>query len=79
MRGNIFRGYPTVAQARAAFAYAKARSWTRVCDAVVTPIPTLPQPLLAGDIDNPLHVSETLDDRWYIVYRGICPGVYHTQ
>jgi hypothetical protein len=24
-------------------------------------------------------VSETLDDRWYIVYRGICPGVYHTQ
>ncbi|KAJ7820350.1 hypothetical protein B0H14DRAFT_3472424 [Mycena olivaceomarginata] len=79
VRNNIFRGYPTVTQARAAFAYAEARSWTRVCDADVTPIPTLPQPLLAGDIDNPLHVSETLDDRWYIVYRGICPGVYHTH
>ncbi|KAJ7687886.1 hypothetical protein B0H14DRAFT_3533721 [Mycena olivaceomarginata] len=79
VRNNIFRGYPTLGQAHAAFAYAEARSWTRVCDADVTPIPTLPQPLPASEINNPLHVSETLDDRWYIVYCGILPGVYHTH
>lgn len=77
---NIYRGYPTMAAAHAAFAYAEARSWTRVCGSpLVTAIPSLPAPLLISEINNPLHASETLDDRWYIVYRGIRPGVYHTQ
>ncbi|KAJ7876666.1 hypothetical protein B0H14DRAFT_3436420 [Mycena olivaceomarginata] len=77
---NIYRGYPTMAAAHAAFAYAEACSWTRVCGSpLVTAIPSLPAPLLISEINNPLHASETLDDRWYIVYRGIRPGVYHTH
>jgi hypothetical protein len=60
---NIFRGYPSVAAAHAAFTYAEAQSWTRVCDApVVTGIPALPEPILASESGNPLHESETLDD-----------------
>jgi hypothetical protein len=77
---NIFRGYPSVAAAHAAFTYAEAQSWTRVCDApVVTGIPALPEPILASESGNPLHESETLDDFWYIVYPGIHPGVYRSQ
>jgi hypothetical protein len=77
---NIFRGYPSLQAAHAAFTYAEARSWTRVSDApVVTGIPALPEPILASEWGNPLHESETLDDFWYIVYRGIRPGVYRSQ
>jgi hypothetical protein len=77
---NIFRGYPSVEAACAAFAYAEARLWTRVCNTpVVAGIPALPVPILAGERGNPLHESETLDDFWYVVYRGIRPGVYRSQ
>ncbi|KAJ7700213.1 hypothetical protein B0H16DRAFT_1483973 [Mycena metata] len=79
----IYRGYTTREAARAAFQYAVERSWTRVADAAVTtPIPALPQPLdpnVAFDTNNPLTQTEALDDRWYIVYRGICPGVYRSH
>jgi hypothetical protein len=80
VRNNIFRGYPSVEAARAVFAYAEARLWIRVCNTpVVTGIPALPEPISAGERGNPLHESETLDDFWYIVYRGIRPGVYRSQ
>jgi hypothetical protein len=76
---SIFRGYQTVAAAQAAFEYAVARSWTRTTDAAVSAIPALPQPLPADLGVNPLHETEALDDRWYIVYCGILPGVYRSQ
>jgi hypothetical protein len=77
----IFRGYTTVAAAQAAFDYAVARSWTRTTDSnsVVSAIPTLPQPLAEDLGANPLHETEALDDRWYMVYCGIRPGVYRSQ
>ncbi|KAJ7926728.1 hypothetical protein B0H13DRAFT_2313225 [Mycena leptocephala] len=76
----IFRGYATVEAAEAAFAYALARSWTRVSDSsIVTAIPALPQPLPENSGANPLHGTEALDNRWYNVYRGICPGVYRSH
>ncbi|KAJ7884913.1 hypothetical protein B0H13DRAFT_2343485 [Mycena leptocephala] len=76
----IFRGYTTVEAAEAAFAYALARSWTRVSDSsIVTAIPALPQPHPENSNDNPLHDTEALDNRWYNVYRGICPGVYRSH
>ncbi|KAJ7798997.1 hypothetical protein B0H13DRAFT_1933427 [Mycena leptocephala] len=72
--------YTTVEAAEAAFAYALARSWTRVSDSsVVTAIPALPQPLPENSGTNPLHGTEALDNRWYNVYRGICPGVYRSH
>ncbi|KAJ7701273.1 hypothetical protein B0H14DRAFT_3527735 [Mycena olivaceomarginata] len=75
---SIFRGYSTVWEAEAAFAYAQMRQWTRVSYAPLASIPALPQPIgsALADEENPLHGTEALDNRWFIVYRGIMPGVY---
>ncbi|KAJ7103988.1 hypothetical protein B0H15DRAFT_942023 [Mycena belliarum] len=76
----IFRGYASVPEAHAAYAYAVARSWTCVAGANVThAIPRLPRPAPSVEADNPLNGSETLDPRWYIVYKGIQPGVYRSH
>ncbi|KAJ7676724.1 hypothetical protein DFH06DRAFT_1122030 [Mycena polygramma] len=76
----IYRGYRNVPIAEAAFIYAVERSWTRVSDSTIhAPIPALPHPMDDASRDNPLHASEALDDTWYIVYRGICPGVYRSH
>ncbi|KAJ6557788.1 hypothetical protein B0H19DRAFT_1261386 [Mycena capillaripes] len=78
---SLFRGYGTMAEAHAAFAYAEACSWTRIANTRVTAIPALPQPVAFApfDAENPLNGAEELDDRWFIVYRGICPGVYRSH
>ncbi|KAJ7076267.1 hypothetical protein B0H15DRAFT_955791 [Mycena belliarum] len=62
----IFRGYATALEARAAFAYAQARSWTCSYDAAAPPltIPAFPRPDLFSDLENPLNGTEDLDDRW---------------
>ncbi|KAJ7115517.1 hypothetical protein C8R43DRAFT_1138142 [Mycena crocata] len=85
VKGAIFRGYRTVAEAEAAFAYAQARGWVRNCNsrgvfpARMSDPPANPTPSLdITDEVNPLHGSEDLDDNWYVVYRGITPGVYHS-
>ncbi|KAJ7025070.1 hypothetical protein C8F04DRAFT_1269682 [Mycena alexandri] len=79
----IFRGYRTVAEAHAAYAYAHARSWMRVCGSALsstpTPIPILPAPSTNSGPLNPLHGTEALNNTWYIVYRGVLPGVYHSN
>ncbi|KAF7335137.1 hypothetical protein MVEN_02264700 [Mycena venus] len=49
-------------------------------------IPALPQPIFTADVQsaifvqpNPLHLSESIqDNKWYIVYKGIHPGVYRS-
>ncbi|KAJ7832597.1 hypothetical protein B0H13DRAFT_2370891 [Mycena leptocephala] len=77
-RGRLKPKRKTASEANAAFQYAQARSWTRVVNsAVATPIPALPQPLGPdNDGANPLHGSDVLlDDRWFVVYCGICPGL----
>ncbi|KAJ7325482.1 hypothetical protein DFH08DRAFT_886700 [Mycena albidolilacea] len=78
---SIFRGYSTVSEAEAAFAYAQMRQWTRVSYAPLASIPALPQPVGSAfaDEENPLHGTEALDNRWFIVYRGIMPGVYRSH
>ncbi|KAJ7830020.1 hypothetical protein B0H14DRAFT_3465213 [Mycena olivaceomarginata] len=60
---SIHHGYSTVAEAEAAFSYARSRGWTRTKTMTVV---------------NPLHGTEDLDNTWFIVYRGIKPGVYHS-
>lgn len=77
----IFRGFPSFAAARAAFEYAEARSWTRdLSRSHPAPIASLPEPISPIIASNALSVtSETDDDRWYVVYRGIRPGVYRSQ
>ncbi|KAJ6547925.1 hypothetical protein DFH09DRAFT_1320602 [Mycena vulgaris] len=75
----IFRGYSSLAAARAAYTYTESRMWTRVTDVVALPIPVLPQPSLSFKLENPLNGDHTDEDRWYVVYRGIRPGVYRSH
>ncbi|KAJ7031436.1 hypothetical protein C8F04DRAFT_1262792 [Mycena alexandri] len=78
--GCIFRGYSSLDQAEAAYAYAVERSWVRTSTtAVAAAIPTLPQPVQIADGVNPLNGSEEFDGVWYVVYRGITPGVYRSH
>ncbi|KAJ7675300.1 hypothetical protein B0H17DRAFT_1207809 [Mycena rosella] len=78
----IFRGYGSVAEADATFAYAVARSWVSNSDlplvVAVHALP-LPQTTIGVDAPNPLNGAESLDDKWYVVYRGITPGVYRSH
>ncbi|KAJ7797167.1 hypothetical protein B0H14DRAFT_2619222 [Mycena olivaceomarginata] len=67
--GALHRSYPTPETAQAAFAYAEARSWTRVIDRnnlrPAHAIPALPQPIFTADVTyaifiepNPLHITD---------------------
>ncbi|KAJ7093761.1 hypothetical protein C8R44DRAFT_890665 [Mycena epipterygia] len=77
---SIFRGYTRVDEANTAFAYALQRSWVRLCDVRVEAATfELPLPILVPDALNALHTADTLDGTWYIVYRGITPGVYRSH
>ncbi|KAJ7237084.1 hypothetical protein C8J57DRAFT_1529615 [Mycena rebaudengoi] len=88
--GALHRSYPTRELAQAAFDYATARSWTRIIDPAnirqAPAIPTLPQPVFTVNIassvfvqPNPLNSTESIqDNKWYIVYKGVCPGVYRS-
>ncbi|KAJ7432731.1 hypothetical protein FB451DRAFT_1420337 [Mycena latifolia] len=78
VHNSIFRGYTSATDARAAFAYAEERSWTRVAGAPLGIIPRLPQPVIF-EPHNPLNGSENCDARWYLVYRGIFPGIYRSH
>ncbi|KAJ7079882.1 hypothetical protein C8R43DRAFT_1143204 [Mycena crocata] len=77
----IYRGYTSLAQAEAAFSYALQRSWVRTAGTPLTPgISQLPQPITStADPTNPINGSETCDDKWYVVYHGITPGVYRSH
>ncbi|KAJ6475024.1 hypothetical protein C8R47DRAFT_1220849 [Mycena vitilis] len=85
--GSIYQGYPTIEQADAAYEYACARSWTRVCPTsmalALSPIGTLPTPAGSDDELNPLHVQgdsvASHQGMWYVVYVGITPGVYQSS
>ncbi|KAJ7822091.1 hypothetical protein B0H14DRAFT_3471014 [Mycena olivaceomarginata] len=77
----IFRGYPLLPAAHTAFDYAHRRLWTRsLNNASRQPIAAtaLPLPITDTDTVNSLNSSEADDDTWYVVYRGIAPGVYRS-
>ncbi|KAJ7024936.1 hypothetical protein C8F04DRAFT_1269815 [Mycena alexandri] len=77
---SIFRGYPTLAEAQAAFAYATIRGWTRVAGRpVVSGIAQLPQPINIQNTRNALNSDAEFNGTWYVVYRGITPGVYRSH
>ncbi|KAJ7742485.1 hypothetical protein DFH07DRAFT_777720 [Mycena maculata] len=78
---SIFRGYRTKQEATAAFLYAQERSWVRVAGSPPRAIPALPHPAVSGlhANANPLNSAKQLDDRWFVVYRGITPGVYRSH
>ncbi|KAJ7701960.1 hypothetical protein B0H17DRAFT_1242322 [Mycena rosella] len=92
--GSLFQGYRCRESAQAAYDYAHARSWTRVCGSLspsagpphmipalipAAPIPALPTPVGFLDAPNPLHdAGDVGDSCWYVVYCGITLGVYQS-
>ncbi|KAJ7886947.1 hypothetical protein B0H13DRAFT_2342687 [Mycena leptocephala] len=85
--GSLFQGYDSIEEARAAFQYAEERSWTRDCTSPRPPsswpASLVPQPTGFLDAPNPLHTgltgSASRGHRWYVVFRGITPGVYQSS
>ncbi|KAJ7788959.1 hypothetical protein B0H14DRAFT_3892153 [Mycena olivaceomarginata] len=74
----IYRGYASLAEAEAAFAYALENCWVRGAGVNGGPVPFSPPTPLRSSTDpnpvNPLRGSEALD--WQVVFRGINPGAY---
>ncbi|KAJ7241257.1 hypothetical protein C8J57DRAFT_1526991 [Mycena rebaudengoi] len=77
---SIHRSYRTLTEANAAFQYAQDRGWTRSCNSQspAAAIRVLPIPMIESDSANPLHGDDVLDNQWFVVYRGITPGVYQS-
>ncbi|KAJ7603765.1 hypothetical protein DFH06DRAFT_1151642 [Mycena polygramma] len=76
-RGSLFQSYPSEAAARAAYMHAEARSWTGVCSSSL-PYEGIserqrPAPAALTQSLSPLHCGT-----WYVVYKGIQPGVYQS-
>ncbi|KAJ7716566.1 hypothetical protein B0H16DRAFT_1741229 [Mycena metata] len=69
----IFAGYPSLAAADAALAYARARGWTG--DSNPPPYDAHP-PVPSNFDDNPFN--EGSPQRWYVVCRGVAPGLYRS-
>ncbi|KAJ7735252.1 hypothetical protein DFH07DRAFT_967254 [Mycena maculata] len=77
---SLFRGYSTLAAAEAAFQFVLNNSWVRrTGDHIVAAIPRLPQPIHDISQLNVLNDTEDHDATWYVVYRGITPGVYRSH
>ncbi|SJL18823.1 uncharacterized protein ARMOST_22424 [Armillaria ostoyae] len=81
---NVYSGYMTLELAEAAFQYALDKGWVRYAN-VDRPC-TLPSQVLFDpnhsttpeDYDTPLNVGKPFE-RWYMVYRGISPGIYKSE
>ncbi|KAJ7655761.1 hypothetical protein DFH06DRAFT_1329193 [Mycena polygramma] len=74
--GSIYLAYPSEPAARAAFEYAQSKSWTGVCTGRSVPYEAVPHhglPTPATEPLTPLHCGT-----WYVVYKGIVPGVYQS-
>ncbi|KAJ7273861.1 hypothetical protein C8J57DRAFT_1505983 [Mycena rebaudengoi] len=76
----IYRGYSTLERAQAAFKYAEDCGWICSSDlqSPTSAISVLPEPMLALDTPNPLHGEDIIANKWFVVYRGITPGVYQS-
>ncbi|KAJ6493509.1 hypothetical protein C8R47DRAFT_1213797 [Mycena vitilis] len=80
---NVYKGYRNFPIAEAAYLYAHQRGWTRVISRSSRDLPTTLGPALRAlpapdpDPSNPLH--DVSDGRWYVVYKGINPGVYSSS
>ncbi|KAJ7226777.1 hypothetical protein GGX14DRAFT_555364 [Mycena pura] len=73
--GAIYSGFPSIAAATAALAYARSKGWTG--DSTAPPAYISPLPVPSSYEDNPLHSTATTN-RWYVVCRGVVPGVYRS-
>ncbi|KAJ7046290.1 hypothetical protein C8F04DRAFT_1248539 [Mycena alexandri] len=71
----IHCGFPSLAAANAALAYARTRGWTADSTDPSNTLPSASQ-LPASYPDNALN--STGDGMWYVVCRGIAPGVYRS-
>ncbi|KAJ7225331.1 hypothetical protein GGX14DRAFT_556139 [Mycena pura] len=82
-RHSVQQGYPTVSQATRAYEYAQEQGWTLTVPryhGLMLDIASVPRPLETND---PAVIGDRLDPRipedpWYIVYKGVNPGIFPT-
>ncbi|KAJ7050215.1 hypothetical protein C8F01DRAFT_1264297 [Mycena amicta] len=80
----VFQGYANVVAAHHAFDYAVAHGYTSTTpQARGLPLPLAEIPASIVDashaiVDEARLLPRASDDRWYIVYQGVNPGVYAT-
>ncbi|KAL1658416.1 hypothetical protein GGF50DRAFT_10724, partial [Schizophyllum commune] len=85
---SFHQSYPTLAEARAAFEVARAYGFTFSCgegtiavgaQVAATPVPASDLVLCLAFLDDPASkVISPADDAWYVVYKGVQPGVYRS-
>ncbi|KAJ7196875.1 hypothetical protein GGX14DRAFT_329909, partial [Mycena pura] len=68
----IYAGFPSLQAVQAALDYARTMGWT--ADSHPSDV-TSPLPTPASYEDNPLN-SSCSANQWYVVCRGVVPGVY---
>ncbi|KAJ7766822.1 hypothetical protein B0H16DRAFT_1453836 [Mycena metata] len=71
----IYSGFSSLCAAQAALEYARGKGWT--ADAPQTVHDPTPLPIPSAYDDNPLN-SGGNHDLWYVVCRGVVPGVYRS-
>ncbi|KAJ6487670.1 hypothetical protein C8R45DRAFT_1097566 [Mycena sanguinolenta] len=72
----IHAGFPSLSSATAALEYAREKGWTGD-SAPPANCPQTPLPIPSSYEDNPLN-SRSTTNGWYVVCRGIAPGVYRS-
>ncbi|SJK99379.1 uncharacterized protein ARMOST_02675 [Armillaria ostoyae] len=81
---NVYSGYMTLELAEAAFQYALDKGWVRYANvdqpcALPSQVPFDPNhSTTPEDYDTPLNAGKPFE-RWYVVYRGISPGIYKSD
>ena len=81
--GNIHEAYPTEMKAKEAFQYAKERGWTRSESTSLDQFNPKIRPTPVTHQDSDTHdasqfMPRAKDGKWYVVHRGIRPGIYGT-
>ncbi|KAJ7617993.1 hypothetical protein FB45DRAFT_1034231 [Roridomyces roridus] len=81
-RFSLFQGYQSSTVAAAAFDYALDHGWVSTQATLATvPVPraSVPGPIAVATGPEPAPLSRrAVDDLWYIVYRGVHPGIFPT-
>ncbi|KAJ7060664.1 hypothetical protein C8F01DRAFT_1083660 [Mycena amicta] len=79
----VYQGYTNVSDAERAYNYAVERRYTSTqpqASGLALPLAQIPASMVDenNDVDEARLVPRAADDPWYIVYRGVNPGIYPT-
>nr|GAT43315.1 predicted protein [Mycena chlorophos] len=80
--GAVYKAYVNIAEAETAFEYARQRGYTTTSPqrGLLLPVDQIPKSALQqdGTIDAARLTPCATDEEWYVVYKGVNPGLYPT-